>query len=100
MTTDPRSSPAEPEVLEIHFRGGLPVRVVNKGRGQDIADPLELFVHLNQVGGLHGIGRIDIVENRFIGEEEGEEEVEEEEEGELCLWARIEKNTDISINRV
>jgi len=67
MTADPRTSPAEPETLEIHFRRGLPVRVVNPARGKDFDDPLQLFKHLNQVGGAHGIGRIDIVENRFIG---------------------------------
>ena len=67
MTSDPRTSPSEPERLEIHFRRGLPVRVVNPAQGKDISDPLEMFVHLNQVGGTHGVGRIDIVENRFIG---------------------------------
>lgn len=67
MTSDPATSPSEPDHLEIHFKRGLPNRVVNKAKGKDIADPLDMFVYLNDVGGLHGIGRIDIVENRFIG---------------------------------
>lgn len=32
-----------------------------------ITDPLELFLYLNQIGGQHGVGRVDVVENRFVG---------------------------------
>jgi argininosuccinate synthase len=67
MTTDPKDSPNSPESLEIHFRKGLPVRVVNKMQKKDLKDPLEMYDYLNEIGGAHGIGRIDIVENRFIG---------------------------------
>jgi len=47
------------------FRDAVPVNLDDGSTA--ITDPLELFVRLNELGGLHGIGRIDIVENRFIG---------------------------------
>ena len=68
MTTDPRLAPNEPERLEIEFRGGVPVRVRNLSDGTEKKDDaLELYLYLNEIGGRHGVGRIDIVENRFIG---------------------------------
>ena len=45
----------------------MPVRVVCESKGVDLTDPVELFNFLNDEGGIHGIGRIDIVENRFVG---------------------------------
>jgi len=33
----------------------------------DLTDPLEIFLYLNRVGGAHGVGRVDVVENRFVG---------------------------------
>uniref|UniRef100_A0A8D3CUH7 Argininosuccinate synthase n=1 Tax=Scophthalmus maximus TaxID=52904 RepID=A0A8D3CUH7_SCOMX len=67
MTKNPQDSPNTPDVLEIQFRNGVPVKVtnVNEGTSKDI--PLEIFSLLNEIGGKHGVGRIDIVENRFIG---------------------------------
>jgi len=41
--------------------------VVNKTTGEEFTDPLQSFVHLNKVAGANGVGRIDIVENRFVG---------------------------------
>jgi argininosuccinate synthase len=60
-------TPDEPSDLSIHFRDAAPVRVVNEANGTDLTDPVELFTYLNQVGGEHGVGRIDMVENRFVG---------------------------------
>jgi argininosuccinate synthase len=57
----------KPELLDIEFRDGVPVRVANKQDGTEKTDPVELFAYLNEVGGRHGIGRLDMVENRFIG---------------------------------
>ncbi len=57
----------EPEQIEIHFREGVPTRLVNLTREQSWEDALDLFLALNEMGSRHGIGRIDIVENRFIG---------------------------------
>uniref|UniRef100_A0A672KE18 Argininosuccinate synthase n=1 Tax=Sinocyclocheilus grahami TaxID=75366 RepID=A0A672KE18_SINGR len=67
MTKNPEDSPNEPDVLEIDFAKGVPVKVthVKEGKSRDTA--LEIFCYLNEIGGKHGVGRIDIVENRFIG---------------------------------
>ena len=62
MTTDPELAPNEPEEVTIAFESGSPVAV----NGTPL-DPLSLLVALNEIGGRHGIGRVDIVENRFIG---------------------------------
>jgi len=70
MTTDPRAAPSEPVTLRVHFERGLPVRVQNLQDGTDLtASPsaLPLFEYLNKVGGAHGVGRMDVVENRFVG---------------------------------
>ncbi|XP_076093701.1 argininosuccinate synthase-like isoform X3 [Mytilus galloprovincialis] len=67
MTTDPEKSPDEADVLSIDFENGVPVKVTNQKTKESMTDPLELFIYLNKIGGKHGVGRIDIVENRFIG---------------------------------
>ena len=53
--------------LQITFHKGNPVRVVNLSNGTVQESPLALFTYLNQVGGINGIGREDMVENRFVG---------------------------------
>jgi argininosuccinate synthase len=63
----PQFAPDKEVHLEIHFKDGIPVRVVNKTGKIDITDPLELFIYLNKVGGENGIGMLDMVENRFVG---------------------------------
>ncbi|NWZ57612.1 ASSY synthase, partial [Haliaeetus albicilla] len=45
----------------------VPVKVTNAGDGATRRSALELFVYLNDIAGKHGVGRIDIVENRFVG---------------------------------
>ncbi len=60
-------TPDDETLLEIWFRDGNPVKVVNLDDATEAEDPLELFLYLNKVGGLHGIGRVDMVENRYIG---------------------------------
>ncbi|XP_038045979.1 argininosuccinate synthase-like [Patiria miniata] len=67
MTVDPKKAPDIADKLEIQFKRGVPVRVKNLADGTEKTDPLELYLYLNEVGGRHGVGRIDIVENRFIG---------------------------------
>ncbi|KAK6189712.1 hypothetical protein SNE40_001712 [Patella caerulea] len=67
MTVNPEKAPDVPEVLVIEFEKGVPVKVINKTDSTEVTDPLELFLYLNQIGGRNGVGRIDIVENRFIG---------------------------------
>ncbi|XP_077478790.1 argininosuccinate synthase [Stigmatopora argus] len=67
MTKNPEDSPSNPDILELHFKNGKPVKVVSVKEGLSKDTPLDIFVFLNEIGGKHGVGRIDIVENRFIG---------------------------------
>ncbi|MCB9556974.1 MAG: argininosuccinate synthase [Deltaproteobacteria bacterium] len=67
VTKSPLDAPDKPCDIEIHFKDAIPVRVVNIDDKTEHADPLALFSYLNKLGATHGIGRIDIVENRFIG---------------------------------
>ncbi len=60
-------TPDEPANLEIHFTDAIPVRVVDLDAGASHDRPLPLFEFLNRVGGRHGVGRVDMVENRFVG---------------------------------
>jgi argininosuccinate synthase len=53
--------------LAIFFKDARPVRVVNLDDGTEHTGPVALFSYLNDVGGLHGVGRVDLVENRFVG---------------------------------
>ena len=62
LTNEPESAPDEAEYIEIGFLRGDPVSV----NGQDMS-AVELFTALNRLGGKHGIGRTDIVENRLVG---------------------------------
>ena len=67
MTLSPKEAPDRETKIEIHFKDGLPVRVVNQNDGVVEKKPLELFTYINKLGKENGIGRIDIVENRFVG---------------------------------
>ncbi len=61
-TVDPQQAPAEPEYVEIGFCRGDPVSI--DGRELSAA---ALLAELNRIGGRHGIGRLDLVENRYVG---------------------------------
>jgi len=67
MTTSPQKAPDKETIIEIHFNDGYPVQVVDKNNGNVKTKPLELFMYLNELGSKNGIGRVDMVENRFIG---------------------------------
>ena len=67
LTTDPAKAPDEEEEIVIEFKAGVPVRVINPSAKIEKTDPLELFLYLNEIGGRHGIGRVDMVENRYVG---------------------------------
>ena len=62
LTVAPEQAPDKPTYLEVEFRNGDPVAL--DGRR---LDPLPLFQGLNKLGGANGIGRLDLVENRFVG---------------------------------
>ncbi|KAG1839689.1 putative argininosuccinate synthase [Suillus subluteus] len=66
LTASLEDAPAEPEQLSIEFKAGLPVRVVIADQAP-LTDAVDIFLALNAVARKHGVGRIDIVENRFIG---------------------------------
>ncbi|MGH7878031.1 MAG: argininosuccinate synthase, partial [Candidatus Binataceae bacterium] len=62
MTSAPEKAPAQPEYVEVEYEGGDPVAV----NGERLA-PAALIERANQLGGRHGVGRVDLVENRYIG---------------------------------
>ena len=61
-TRDPEQAPETPEYLEIGFENGDPIAVNNVS-----LSPASLLIELNRHGARHGIGRLDLVESRFIG---------------------------------
>ncbi|KFM61447.1 Argininosuccinate synthase, partial [Stegodyphus mimosarum] len=67
MTTHPRNAPDNPAQLDIEFLEGIPVKVKNEKDNAVKETLLDIYLYLNEIGGKHGVGRIDIVENRFIG---------------------------------
>ena len=62
LSESPKNAPDQEQILTIDFEEGLPVRL----DGQEFA-PLDLLTELNEIGGRHGIGRVDLVESRFVG---------------------------------
>lgn len=66
-TSTPAKWPDQPEILAITFEHGVPVKVENKNDGTVKTSALALFEYLNEVGSRHGVGRLDMVENRFVG---------------------------------
>ena len=58
----PKNAPDQEQILTIDFEEGLPVRL----DGQEFAS-VDLLTELNEIGGRHGIGRVDLVESRFVG---------------------------------
>jgi len=62
LTANPATAPAAGEVVKIDFVKGVPVAVNGKGM-----KPLDLVLRLNKLGGKHGVGRVDLTENRLVG---------------------------------
>jgi argininosuccinate synthase len=67
MTVSPKAAPETPEIVRIEFLKGTPIKITNVSDGTVITESLELFLYCNKIAGRHGVGRIDIVENRFVG---------------------------------
>ena len=61
-TVAPEAAPDEPRIIEVGFERGDPVSVDGEA-----LSPAGLLSRLNELGGAHGIGRLDLLENRFIG---------------------------------
>ncbi|KAI9890108.1 MAG: argininosuccinate synthetase [Vezdaea aestivalis] len=68
LTVDPVAAPETPEDVQIEFKAGVAVKMtlLNDGK-KDFTDPVDIFLNANTLARKHGVGRIDIVENRFIG---------------------------------
>ena len=62
LTQSPEAAPDVPVSIEVEFERGDPVAVDGRRRG-----PVDLLTHLNRVGGEHAVGRVDLVENRYVG---------------------------------
>jgi argininosuccinate synthase len=62
LTRSPEAAPSRPEYVEVDFEKGVPVAVDGKR-----LPPAKLLARLNALGGKHGIGRVDLVENRYVG---------------------------------
>ena len=62
LTVAPEQAPNEPEYVTVHFEQGMPSAINGKVMGA-----VELLSELNELGGAHGVGRTDMVENRLVG---------------------------------
>ena len=62
LTRDPRTGPDEPEEVTVSFEKGVPIAINGA-----LLSPLDLMEKANSLGALHGIGRVDLVESRFVG---------------------------------
>ena len=62
LSVAPENAPETPEYITVDFEGGTPVAVDGKA-----LSPANLLLHLNEAGGRHGVGRLDLVENRYVG---------------------------------
>ncbi|HQH26832.1 MAG TPA: argininosuccinate synthase, partial [Oligoflexia bacterium] len=66
-TLSPEDAPDKVTSIAISFKDGIPVKVENRENGRIETDSLALFVYLNELGANNGIGRVDMVENRYVG---------------------------------
>jgi argininosuccinate synthase len=62
MSVSPEKAPDTPQYVEIEFENGNPIGVDGKK-----LSPVQVIVTLNKIGGAHGVGRVDLVENRLVG---------------------------------
>lgn len=65
LTVNPLDAPDKPEDFTVVFEKGIPTELITNGK--TVTGSLELFLESNAIARRHGVGRIDIVENRFIG---------------------------------
>lgn len=67
LTRSPEQAPDTPSRFEIEFVHGIPTQVTNRTDGTQVSEPVHMISYLNNVAGLNGVGRLDMVENRFVG---------------------------------
>ncbi|XP_064960559.1 argininosuccinate synthase, chloroplastic-like isoform X3 [Musa acuminata AAA Group] len=91
MSVDPEDAPNQPEYLEIGIESGIPVSINERK-----LSPASLLSELNEIGGRHGIGRIDMVENRLVGmKSRGVYETP----GGTILWAAARELESLTLDR-
>ncbi|NCD06386.1 MAG: argininosuccinate synthase [Spirochaetia bacterium] len=67
LTVSLKDAPDEETQLTFEFKDGVPISVTNENTNTTVTDPLEMILYLNKVGHDNAIGRVDMVENRYIG---------------------------------
>ena len=67
LTLSPEKAADKETILTFTFKDGVPLSVKNEGDGTVVTDPVEMIIYLNKMGHDNAIGRVDMVENRFIG---------------------------------
>ena len=67
LSLSPEKAADKETVLTFTFKDGIPLSVKNEGDGTVVTDPVEMILYLNKMGHDNAIGRVDMVENRFIG---------------------------------
>ena len=69
LTVNPLKAPDEPEDFSVEFSKGVPTKLnyVENGKKVSVTRPLDLFLAANTIGRRNGVGRVDIVENRYLG---------------------------------
>jgi argininosuccinate synthase len=67
LTISPKNAPDEETNICIEFENGIPKKVTNLSKNIEVKGSIKLFTYLNKLASANGIGRIDIVENRFVG---------------------------------
>ena len=67
LTLSPQKAPDKETYICVEFEKGVPVRVINLSEGIEVDGSLDLLVYLNKLASENGIGRVDIVEDRFVG---------------------------------
>jgi len=67
LTVSPKNAPDKETDICIEFEKGIPIKVINLSDNIEVKGSLKLFLYLNELATENGIGRADIVENRFVG---------------------------------
>ncbi len=67
LTNSPKNAIDKETEIVIEFEKGIPVKVTNLKENVEVKGSLELFTYLNKIASENGVGRIDIVEDRFVG---------------------------------
>jgi argininosuccinate synthase len=60
-------TPDKPDFIQLEFDKGIPVKVTDLESGKSASEPLAMFEMMNAMGSKHSVGRLDMVENRFVG---------------------------------